>query len=190
MRMEEKILIKSYKSKKFKQVFIGIIIALLIASVICLILGLALGKRLDASYYVDELCYEWTGYYDCCFCSMRRLDRNLMLVHFLEDHSNQLDIFFGGLGFFITHWSLLFFAGVVWVIYFLLSRCHITISNKNITGRTFWGKQVVLPIHMISAYSISKIFSVVGITTASGYIKFPCISNYKEIADVLQQLLN
>ena len=43
---------------------------------------------------------------------------------------------------------------------------------------------------MISDFSIRKIFCVVGISTASGYINFPCISNYKEIADILQQLLN
>ena len=71
-----------------------------------------------------------------------------------------------------------------------MSRCNITVTDKNIHGRTFWGKKVVLPMHMVSAYSTSNIFSVLSITTSSGFIKFPCIGNYKEIANVLHELLN
>ncbi|MBE5740735.1 MAG: SHOCT domain-containing protein [Clostridiales bacterium] len=43
---------------------------------------------------------------------------------------------------------------------------------------------------MVSAYATSKFFSVIAITTASGFIRFPCIGNYEEIANILQQLLN
>lgn len=187
--MEEKILIESYHSKRFRKVFMSIIISLLIASLICLILGLMLGKRLYASYYVDKFCFN-RSHYDCCFCREVFADSNVMIYHLLENHNNKLYIFEGGLGFFISHWLLLFFAALFYLIYFLLSRCHITVSNKNIIGRAFYGKKLVLPIHMISDFSIRKIFCVVGISTASGYINFPCISNYKEIADILQQLLN
>lgn len=188
--MEEKVLIKSVTSKKTKQVFIGVAIALLIVSIIFLVLANSLGKQ-DWAY--NHYGYYFSGYYyECYYCGDLWLS-NEMVPHILEYHSDKFDFsnfFVYGLVWLILHWSFIFLAVVVYLIYFLISRCNITITDKNISGRTFWGKEVVLPIHMVSAYSISKIFSVVAITSASGSIKFPGIGNYEEIVEVLQELLN
>ena len=106
------------------------------------------------------------------------------------EHNHNFDYWFWNTYIFSLYWLFIILAGIFGLIYFLLSRCNIIVTDKNISGRTFWGKKVVLPIHMVSAYSTSKVFSVLAITTASGFIKFPCIGNREEIAGVLQQLLN
>ena len=185
--MEEKILIKSISSKKTKQFFMGIIIALIIISIVSLILAISVARKNWAS---SAFYYYGSSYYKCEFCD--ELGKyNDLLSHILESHSNNfyLDIDYA-LVWFILHWAFIFLTGIFYLIYLLISRCNLVISEKNISGNTFLGRKVVLPIHMVSAYSISKIFSVVAITTASGIIKFYSIGNYKEIADVLQQLLN
>ena len=190
--MEEKVLVKSYSSKKTKQFVIGVIIVLLIISLIFLILSMHFS-------YKDWIrdCYRHR--YRCDECDIcgyiwewGDLDWELMVEHIKENHDIPFDAYFGeeGMVFAILHWSFIFIAGFVCLIYVLLSRCNITITEKNINGRTLWGKKVVLPVHMVSAYSTSKIFSVLAITTSSGFIKFPCIGNLEEIVNILQQLLN
>lgn len=184
--MEEKVLIRSYSSKKTKQFFIGVVIGLLAIAIIFLFLGIRIGKEEWAYYRVSS----YYGGYKCLFCGELDIKYIDAFEHLLTVHSAEADIVSFGLWAFILHWSFIFLAGIFYLIYFLISRCNITVTDKNIAGRTFWGKKVILPIHMVSAYSTSKIFSVVAITTASAFIKFPCIGNYEEIADVLQQLLN
>ena len=78
--------------------------------------------------------------------------------------------------------TLLFYVG--------LSRCELLITEKNVTGKTLFGKQVVLPIYMISSYSIRRFLSVVIISTSSGVTKFALIGNYAEIGNVLSQKIN
>lgn len=187
--MEEKVLIKSYSSKRTKRFFIGFIIGLFAMSLIFLILGIELGKYYWAWFNRD---YAYSGQYRCEFCRESGYEDEI-ISHILSNHRNEIGVFdyvSYGLVFFILHWVFFLGGGIAYLIYFSLSRCNIVVTDKNITGKTFGGKKVVLPIHMISAYSISKFFSVIAVTTASGLIKFHCIGNYKEIADVLQQLLN
>ena len=195
--MEENVLIKSYPSKKTRLFFIGVIISTIIFSVIFLVLAINLTKQKWLDISTDRFRYYEHYLYECRLCGETG-NQNRMSSHLLKTHNcgspvtNFLTLAenFGYLFWFILHWVFLFLAGIFYLIYFLMSHCNITVSDKNISGRTFWGKKVVLPIHMVSAYSISNIFYVVAITTASGIIKFPCIENYKEIANVLQELLN
>lgn len=193
--MEEKILIESCSSKKTRQFFIGGIIFWLIVSAIFLVLWIHFSKQDWADRKVE---YNYYGeYYECELCGYSvgsRATRTDIRAHVLKLHSDEMytGIFFryDSIWWAIIHWSTLFLAGIFYLIYYSLSHCKIVITDKNISGRTFWGKKVILPIHMISAFSISKIFSVVAITSSSGCIKFPCIGNREKIAKVLQQLLN
>lgn len=192
--MEEKVIIQSYSSKKTKLFFIGVILVLLAISLIFLSDAIPIAKYNLSKHYFGK---SWMDPFCCSSCddNVRYYEINEQIKHILaKNHYAPFEFWIGYdsavLPLFILHWIFVFFAGIFCLIYFLLSRCKITITDKNISGRTFWGKIVVLPIHMISAYSISKPFSVVAITTSSGFVKFPCIGNYKEIADVLQQLLN
>lgn len=188
--MEEKILIESCSSKKTRQFFIGGIIFWLIVSAIFLVLWIHFTKQNWAAWE-DEYYY---GGYRCRLCGDYMRSRTDVRDHVLKLHSDEMDtgwfFCYDSIWWAIIHWSSLFLAGIFYLIYYSLSHCKIIITDKNISGRTFWGKKVILPIHMISAFSNSKIFSVVAITSSSGCIKFPCIGNREEIAEVLQQLLN
>ena len=192
--MEEKVLIKSNPSKKTKLFFIGVIVALLTVLFIGLLIMIpeniqswaeGCAKRCYTSYWN----HSEGNFYECNFCEEHFTFKDAS--HFLECHIDEMEFadYFDVNCWFLSLTSIVL-AGIFGLIYFLLSRCNITVTDKNISGRTFWGKKVVLPIHMVSAYSTSKVFSVLAITTASGFIKFPCIGNREEIASVLQQLLN
>ena len=191
--MEEKVLIKSKSSKAVKMFFMCIIIILLALAVLSLIVNINETKQSWASRAASDcVSYSATrGAYICkyCFKETNARGSDETIAHMLKYHTDVIP----SQNFYwdyeeSTYCILL--SAILCLIYFLLSRCNITITDKNISGRTFWGKKVVLPIHMVSAYSTSNIFSVLSITTSSGFIKFPCIGNYKEIANVLQELLN
>ena len=76
------------------------------------------------------------------------------------------------------------------IIYFANKECELCITENNVKGKTHFGKEVVLPLHMVSAYSTRKFLSTVAVSTASGITKFPLIKNYIEIGEVLAKKIN
>ena len=81
--------------------------------------------------------------------------------------------------------------GIVVLIVFLIHRkCEITVTEKNVRGKSLFGKEVVLPIYMISAYSTSSFMSTIAVATSSGLTKFALIGNYAEIGSVLSKIIN
>ena len=81
--------------------------------------------------------------------------------------------------------------GIVTSIIFLaIMNCELTITEKNVKGRALFGKEVVLPLYMISAFSTQKLFATIAVATSSGITKFSLIGNYKEIGQVISQLIN
>ena len=190
--MEEKVLIEGCISQKSKNIFKWIIVALLIISAISLIVVIQEGKEMflgwhshtyRESRYQCDRCYKIGDFYE-------------MLDHLSEVHNYSFSIVYAFNVLYynplvlILHWAFILFAIIFSLIYLSVSRSHIMITNENISGRTFWGKKVVLPIHMVSSYSISKFFSIIAVSSASGFVKFPFIENYEEIGSVLQKLLN
>ncbi len=84
-----------------------------------------------------------------------------------------------------------FVLGIITLIIFLTRRkCELTITEKNVRGKTLYGKEVVLPVYMVSAYSTKSFMSTIAIATSSGSTKFSLIGNYKEIGSVLSQIIN
>ena len=84
-----------------------------------------------------------------------------------------------------------FLLGVIFGIVFLaISRCELTITEKNVRGKTLFGKEVVLPLYMVSAYSTRKLLSTVAVATSSGVTKFSLIGNYLAIGEILGQKIN
>ena len=79
---------------------------------------------------------------------------------------------------------------IVGIIYLVHKNCELQVTDKNVKGKTLLGKEVVLPLYMVSAYSTSKFLSVITVATASGITKFSLIQNYKEIGDVLSKTIN
>lgn len=167
--MEEKILIKSKLDETAKKVFLCIIFGLLFLAFIFLVSGIVTGVKRwnnDQNFY-----YLLYGYHPS---ALEIIDT----------------IFFAGLACLIIHWSLIFLAGIVAIAYWGFSTCEFVLTDKNVTGKTLFGKKVILPIHMISAYSTRRFLSMITISTASGFTKFSMIENYKDIENILQTLIN
>lgn len=158
--MEEKILIESKINKKVKFLLLGITLVFWVIAAMFLV------------YFLSPNKYPYG---------------------IIREYSN-LDMVFAIGGVYKTRFilgCLSFAMAIIGMIVFLaLSSCKLVVTEKNVKGKTFFGKEVVLPIHMISAYSTRKFLSVIAVATASGLTKFALIANYAEIGDVLSQLIN
>lgn len=91
---------------------------------------------------------------------------------------------------FIIASSFLLLSIVTFIIYWAHSKCEISITEKNVKGKTLFGKEVVLPLYMVSAYSTRKFLSTIAVATSSGITKFALIENYAEIGNILSQKIN
>ena len=97
-----------------------------------------------------------------------------------------------------TIWLVIFIAAVVSfligvpasIICFATKKCELYITDKNVRGKTYFGKEVVLPIYMVSSYSVRSFLSTIAIATSSGLTKFAFIENYVEIGNVLSTMIN
>lgn len=159
--MDEKTLIKSEIDKKARRCFKAIIYGgAIIAATLCIVLLLIRVDSYSGTHTAIYAGFAWSFLYP------------QYLVTFIIACSMLL----------ISLITLLFYVG--------LSRCELLITEKNVTGKTLFGKQVVLPIYMISSYSIRRFLSAVIISTASGVTKFALIGNYAEIGNVLSQKIN
>ena len=94
------------------------------------------------------------------------------------------------LAFFIIACVLAVAAIVLLVMYLAHAKCELVITEKNVKGKSLFGKEVVLPLYMISAYSTKSLFSVISVATASGMTKFSFISNRAEIGEILSEKIN
>ena len=165
--MEEKILIKSEFDKKTKSILLGTATALLLF-VFCVSLALLTAKV--EPYLWSRWPYTVNGYGaafefangECIICFV----------------------------FFVLH-CLAFVAGIILlIIYGVNSKCELTVTEKNVIGKAIHGKEVVLPLHMISSYAKRKRLSTIVVATSSGFTKFTMIGNYVEICNVLSQKIN
>ena len=91
---------------------------------------------------------------------------------------------------FIIGCSCLLIGIVFLIIYWGFSMCELSITENNVKGKTLFGKEVTLPLYMVSAYSTRKFFSTIAVATSSGVTKFSLIENYAEIGNVLSQKIN
>ncbi len=158
--MDEKILIKSEMDAKVKSIFLGIIGVLYF---VMAILFLGLCKKKEYGYYYT---YEKSGW-EAAF----------------SGDGKSLAAFIVGCAFFLI-------ATIVLVIYLANRKCEIVVTEKNVRGKALFGKEVVLPIYMISAYSTSAFMSTISVSTSSGLTKFALIGNYVEIGNVLSKIIN
>lgn len=164
--MEEKILIKSVKGKserKLKTIMISFFSACV---AICFILLMPVNEEL-------YLALGW--------CNYDGLNGFEFALYWLS--ALYLIIF--------ILMCLCFIFGVVALIIFLANRkCELTVTDKNVRGKAAFGKEVVLPLHMVSAYSTRKFLATIAVATSSGLTKFNLIDNHKEIGEVLSGLIN
>lgn len=157
--MEEKILIKSETNRDLWRKIP--IILLVIAAAVCIMLSL---KYRYSSYYF------YSNYYIIGW----------VLAFWFGDYTYLFIIFL------IGALSLLL-AIIFGIMYLVFRNCELQITESSVKGKTLFGKEVVLPLYMVSAYSTQKFGSVIAVATASGMTKFALIRNYKEIGEVLAQ---
>ena len=162
--MEEKVLIKSELNKKWKFYTIFTLLGL------TTIIGLFIIPLITINEYQSWGC-------------------SVSFVEVLADLPSYCD---GGAQFVLAIISLVFLGLtlIAAIVFFALEKCELQITEKNIVGKDWFGKKVFLPISQISAYSTGRFLSVVSIATSSGFTKFALISNYEEIGNVLQNLIN
>lgn len=160
--MEENIIIKS-KPCDLKKVCIAIVIIGAILSII--IFSGAMHNQMNYLYY-----NFWSLYNTYADTFMRALRYT-----FEED-----------LYFIIPFATFTFIAGL---IYFLLRRYELAVTDKRIYGKIVLGKRVDLPIDSVSAISTIRLLKGVSVSTSSGRISFLAIQNADEIYTVMNDLL-
>jgi len=159
--MEEKILIKSCIAKTVKNFILGSI---------AFFGGLAIIIFVILSQETNE-----GGYWS-------RFSRNGYEAAFGGDG--------GMLALFIVACYSAIFGIIMLIIFIAIMKCELTVTEKNVKGKALFGKEVVLPLYMISAFSTRKLFSTIAVATSSGITKFSLIGNYEEIGRILSQLIN
>lgn len=196
--MSEKTLITSKPSKSARKIFLTIIaVSLALALIFFLIeFGAANARRAErmAEAIDGEYVITSSGGYKCDYrwCTKNFKTFDELENHFFEVHVTYADNLYiwWGVWRMVVCYLFLFIALATTVVWLIIKGSKITITDKNISGRTVWGKQVVLPLHQVSAYATRKFLSKITVATSSGTVGFVLIDNYQEIADVLQKLLN
>ena len=163
--MEEKIIIKSDLSEAVDKIKVSMFILFILVALISFIL-------LVGQYEV-----RWYAYGE-----YRTITENGFSAAF-EGNS-------GCLVFFIIVCSLFLIAIFLLFLFLITRECSIVITENNVKGTAIFGKEVVLPLYMISAYSTRRLFSTIAVSTSSGITKFSMIKNYKEIGNELSRLIN
>lgn len=104
---------------------------------------------------------------------------------------------YGRLGHYVYFWEFpSFYIGLsFWFVaicflftYFMMRKMQITVTDKRVCGKTYFGRSVDLPMDSISAVG-SSWFNGIKVSTSSGKVSFLHIENSKEIRELLCQLL-
>ena len=167
--MEEKILIKSEINKQTKTFLqMAPLVLFGIAALISILMAIP-GEEVYYSYYFDEYRTRTIVGWDRVF-SFGQYTRFFI--------------------WFVLGCLCLLGAIIIGIIYLVNRKCELQITENNVKGKTLLGKEVVLPLYMVSAYSTRRFLSVIAVATASGITKFSLIGNYKEIGEVLSKKIN
>lgn len=75
------------------------------------------------------------------------------------------------------------------LVYYWIGQCAIVVTDKRVYGKVAFGKQVDLPLDLISAVAKDKIFSAIAVSTSSGIIRFSLVKNSEEVFNAVSELL-
>lgn len=112
--------------------------------------------------------------------SNKRIFEYLGTVAYYKDFW-EFPYFYIGLSFWVVAICFLF-------TFLMMKKMQITITDKRVCGKTFFGRSVDLPIDSISAVG-SSWFNGIAVSTSSGKVSFLFIENSEEIRELLCQLL-
>ena len=190
--MEEKIVIESKFDEKWKKILLLTAVGLLVGGLLIAYILLC-GERGEKAYGME---YDGVRF---CFRGYTKGFTESEHIHYYFDDLqlcrecrgwNIFDLFaFEGVLASIFAITFTVFSLVTFISFLILSKSKLTITDMGVKGRTMWGKEVVLPLSMISAYSTRKFLSKVSVATSSGFVHFGFIENYKEMGETLKQLI-
>lgn len=112
--------------------------------------------------------------------SNKRIFVHLGTVSYYKDFW-EFPYFYIGLSFWVVAICFLF-------TFLMMKKMQITITDKRVCGKTFFGRSVDLPMDSISAVG-SSWFNGIAVSTSSGKVSFLFIENSEEIRELLCQLL-
>lgn len=174
-KMEEKNIIKSEQYKTGKLALIIIILGLIITLIWTIaIISDGYNDYIETDpHHHDKWCFRYgceTYDYDSALeCGFGK---------YLKSYTK-----------YFTFIPLFSFAIISALIYFGLNSYSLTITDKRIYGKTWFGKRVDLPVDSISATSSIALFKGVSVATSSGKISFLLIKNSDEVYKELNNLI-
>ena len=160
-------------TKKAKTIILGITIVAVFLGAIFLIVNSSLynadSNKYVYSYYLGNVGYlpgllDKSGFYLCYY------------TNFWE-----FPYVYIGLSFWVVAICILF-------TFLMMKKMQITITDKRVCGKTYFGRSVDLPMDSISAVG-SSWFNGIAVSTSSGKVSFLFIENSKGIRELLCQLL-
>ena len=214
--MEEKVLIKSELSERAKKVFLGIIIAFLAVGILFTSIhalcaynaryqsameGCYIDEINDSNYGKYEYQYSYRDFYRDKYGELRWTWNSKYYYYdtfeeLLKSHPKAFDDSFwdifwhSGSAYIYVLFGSLLISLLFFIVYKGYLKSTLTITEKNVIGRTLFGKKVTLPIYQITAYSIRSLFSKIIVSSPSGSTAFTLIENYEDIGNVLAKLIN
>ena len=182
--MEEKILITSEVDKKLKEILRWLSVGLLgLCALFALILLCSFEVNVHhGGYFLGNTKYWIEGYTSV----ENKMGYGILFGGYDVDY----DSYEMCMAFFIIACAAFVIGLPILIMFFAISKCELEITDKSAKGKTFFGKEVVLPMYMISTYSTRKFLSTIAVATSSGITKFVLIKNYAEIGNVLSQKIN
>ena len=180
--MEEKILVKSESSSGKKLLIFFLIIG------IALSLLVFVADCVKANDY-DQECYniylkhqnDYDGDIscDCNYCTHIHKHPNFASYVFTLIFTNLICLL-----------PLIAIVLLGILIHFWMRSYLLVVTDKRVYGTILWGlKRVDLPLDSIAATSKVKVFNIIGISTASGTIRFGYIANANEVYDIISSLI-
>lgn len=180
--MEEKILIKSESISGKKLLVVLLIIGIVLS--VCVFIS----DCVNASAY-DQECYDVYLKHQKNYGEDYQCDCNS--CSHIHTHPNFASYVFSLI--FTNLVCLLPLISIVLLdvlIHFWIHSYLLVVTDKRVYGTVLWGlKRVDLPLDAIAAASMVKVFNIIGISTASGTIRFGCIANANDVYTVISNLL-
>ncbi len=192
--MEEKVIVKS-KIAQWGKIFYRVVIILEILLTLTFLI-IAVSKGLGAVDTMKNATVAESGpnmgKYECVhtfetFVFESKAEYN---AHCSEYHTTKSNIHYHiARPYYVRHWNWLALTALTFLSAWLSLNSTLTVSDKNIYGRTPLGRTVILPIYQITSVFTARFFSRIMITTSRGIIYFHMIENNKDIAYKLRNLI-
>ena len=200
------------RGKRVNARILIIIFAIIGAVLVAGFLGIGIINRADSynNHHHDLFCYTYTGdrYYDAASdayyfsaydIANAKYGYNYDAEQLENDPDFEKDCWYGDSateyifdGFFdeallpclaiYAGWMLI--AVLIWLI---LSRCEMVVTNYRVCGRAWFGRRVDLPLDSITATGTVRWLRRVSVSTASGWISFGFIRNSHQVFSVITQ---